>query len=126
VFLFPYTDDFWRYFNSSTAKGIVFIRDPKGSSRTTGLDPLLSSVAVGYRDSQKNRNCSINGSLWEGGCGSVILANLSCRSSLPQEYPKGIFQPSIALPPVFEITLVGISVKEGVEVVKSTVLEDPI
>jgi hypothetical protein len=41
VFLFLYTDDFWRYFNSYTAKGIVFIRDPKGSSRTTGLDPLL-------------------------------------------------------------------------------------
>jgi hypothetical protein len=38
VFLFLYTDDFWRYFNSYTAKGIVFIRDPKGSSRTTGLD----------------------------------------------------------------------------------------
>ena len=29
VFLFLYTDDFWRDFNSYKAKGVVFVRDPK-------------------------------------------------------------------------------------------------
>jgi catechol 2,3-dioxygenase-like lactoylglutathione lyase family enzyme len=29
VFLFLYTDDFWRDFHSYKAKGIVFVRDPK-------------------------------------------------------------------------------------------------
>lgn len=29
VFLFLYTDDFWRDFNSYKAKGVVFIREPK-------------------------------------------------------------------------------------------------
>ena len=29
VFLFLYTDDFWRDFNSYRAKGIVFVREPK-------------------------------------------------------------------------------------------------
>jgi catechol 2,3-dioxygenase-like lactoylglutathione lyase family enzyme len=29
VFLFLYTDNFWRDFNSYKAKGVVFIRDPK-------------------------------------------------------------------------------------------------
>jgi catechol 2,3-dioxygenase-like lactoylglutathione lyase family enzyme len=29
VFLFLYTDDFWRDFHAYKAKGIVFVRDPK-------------------------------------------------------------------------------------------------
>ena len=29
VFLFLYTDDFWREFHSYRAKGIVFVREPK-------------------------------------------------------------------------------------------------
>ena len=29
VFLFLYTDDFWRDFNSYKAKGVVFVRNPK-------------------------------------------------------------------------------------------------
>jgi catechol 2,3-dioxygenase-like lactoylglutathione lyase family enzyme len=29
VFLFLYTDDFWRDFNAYKTKGIVFVRDPK-------------------------------------------------------------------------------------------------
>ena len=29
VFLFLYTDDFWRDFNAYTAKGVVFVREPK-------------------------------------------------------------------------------------------------
>ena len=29
VFLFLYTDDFWRDFNAHTAKGVVFVREPK-------------------------------------------------------------------------------------------------
>ena len=29
VFLFLYTDDFWRDFNSYKSKGVVFVREPK-------------------------------------------------------------------------------------------------
>lgn len=29
VFLFLYTDDFWRDFNAYQAKGVVFVREPK-------------------------------------------------------------------------------------------------
>ncbi len=29
VFLFLYTDDFWRDFNAYTAKGVVFVSEPK-------------------------------------------------------------------------------------------------
>lgn len=29
VFLFLYTDDFWRDFNAYRAKGVVFVREPK-------------------------------------------------------------------------------------------------
>ncbi len=29
VFLFLYTDDFWRDFNAYKAKGVVFVREPK-------------------------------------------------------------------------------------------------
>jgi uncharacterized glyoxalase superfamily protein PhnB len=29
VFLFLYTDDFWRYFNAYRAKGVRFVREPK-------------------------------------------------------------------------------------------------
>ncbi|MDO8284886.1 MAG: VOC family protein [Rhodoferax sp.] len=29
VFLFLYTDDFWRDFNAYTARGVVFVREPK-------------------------------------------------------------------------------------------------
>jgi catechol 2,3-dioxygenase-like lactoylglutathione lyase family enzyme len=32
VFLFLYTDDFWRDFHNYKAKGIVFVRDPKEES----------------------------------------------------------------------------------------------
>lgn len=29
VFLFLYTDDFWRDYNAYTSKGVVFVREPK-------------------------------------------------------------------------------------------------
>ena len=32
VFLFLYTDDFWRDYHAYKAKGIVFVRDPKEES----------------------------------------------------------------------------------------------
>jgi catechol 2,3-dioxygenase-like lactoylglutathione lyase family enzyme len=35
VFLFLYTDDFWRDFHSYKAKGIVFVREPKEESYGT-------------------------------------------------------------------------------------------
>ena len=35
VFLFLYTDDFWRDFHSYQAKGIVFVREPKEESYGT-------------------------------------------------------------------------------------------
>jgi catechol 2,3-dioxygenase-like lactoylglutathione lyase family enzyme len=35
VFLFLYTDDFWRDFHAYTAKGIVFVREPKEESYGT-------------------------------------------------------------------------------------------
>jgi len=35
VFLFLYTDDFWRDFNAFKSKGIVFVRDPKVESYGT-------------------------------------------------------------------------------------------
>lgn len=35
VFLFLYTDDFWRDYHSYTEKGVVFIREPKRESYGT-------------------------------------------------------------------------------------------
>jgi catechol 2,3-dioxygenase-like lactoylglutathione lyase family enzyme len=35
VFLFLYTDDFWRDFQSYKAKGVVFVREPKEESYGT-------------------------------------------------------------------------------------------
>jgi catechol 2,3-dioxygenase-like lactoylglutathione lyase family enzyme len=35
VFLFLYTDDFWRDFNAYVAKGVVFVREPKTESYGT-------------------------------------------------------------------------------------------
>jgi catechol 2,3-dioxygenase-like lactoylglutathione lyase family enzyme len=35
VFLFLYTDDFWRDFHSYKAKGIIFVREPKEESYGT-------------------------------------------------------------------------------------------
>lgn len=35
VFLFLYTDDFWRDFNEYKAKGVVFVREPKEASYGT-------------------------------------------------------------------------------------------
>lgn len=35
VFLFLFTDDFWRDFHAYTAKGIVFVREPKEESYGT-------------------------------------------------------------------------------------------
>ena len=35
VFLFLYTDDFWRDYNTYKSKGIVFVRDPKEESYGT-------------------------------------------------------------------------------------------
>jgi catechol 2,3-dioxygenase-like lactoylglutathione lyase family enzyme len=35
VFLFLYTDDFWRDFHNYRARGIVFVRDPKEESYGT-------------------------------------------------------------------------------------------
>ena len=35
VFLFLYTDDFWRDFNSYKSKGIIFVREPKQESYGT-------------------------------------------------------------------------------------------
>lgn len=48
VFLFLYTDDFWRDFHSYKAKGVVFVREPKEESYGT--------VAV-FRD--------LYGNLWD-------------------------------------------------------------
>ena len=35
VFLFLYTDDFWRDFNAYKAKGVVFVREPKAEEYGT-------------------------------------------------------------------------------------------
>jgi catechol 2,3-dioxygenase-like lactoylglutathione lyase family enzyme len=35
VFLFLYTDDFWRDFHAYKAKGVVFVREPKAESYET-------------------------------------------------------------------------------------------
>lgn len=35
VFLFLYTDDFWRDFHSYKAKGVIFVREPKEESYGT-------------------------------------------------------------------------------------------
>jgi catechol 2,3-dioxygenase-like lactoylglutathione lyase family enzyme len=35
VFLFLYTDDFWRDFNTYKAKGVVFVREPKKEAHGT-------------------------------------------------------------------------------------------
>lgn len=35
VFLFLYTDDFWRDFNAYKAKGVVFVREPRSESYGT-------------------------------------------------------------------------------------------
>ena len=35
VFLFLYTDDFWRDFNAYKAKGVVFVREPKAENYGT-------------------------------------------------------------------------------------------
>jgi catechol 2,3-dioxygenase-like lactoylglutathione lyase family enzyme len=48
VFLFLQTDDFWRDFNAYTARGVVFVREPKEESYAT--------VAV-FRD--------LYGNLWD-------------------------------------------------------------
>jgi len=48
VFLFLFTDDFWRDFQSYKAKGVVFVREPK--------DETYGTVAV-FRD--------IYGNLWD-------------------------------------------------------------
>jgi uncharacterized glyoxalase superfamily protein PhnB len=48
VFLFLYTDDFWRDFRSYKAKGIVFVREPK--------EERYGTVAV-FRD--------LYGNLWD-------------------------------------------------------------
>jgi len=60
VFLFLYTDDFWRDFQLYKAKGIVFVRDPKEESYGTVavfrdlygnlwdlLEPKIGSPAIG-------------------------------------------------------------------------------
>ena len=48
VFLFPYTDDFWRDFNTYKAKGVAFVRGPQ--------DERYGTVAV-FRD--------LYGNLWD-------------------------------------------------------------
>jgi len=48
VFLFLYTDDFWRDFRLYTARGVVFVRDPK--------EEIYGTVAV-FRD--------LFGNLWD-------------------------------------------------------------
>ena len=48
VFLFLYTDDFWRDFHGYSAKGVVFVREPKAEAYGT--------VAV-FRD--------VYGNLWD-------------------------------------------------------------
>lgn len=48
VFLFLYTDDFWRDFNAYTARGVVFVREPK--------EEPYGTVAV-FRD--------LYGNLWD-------------------------------------------------------------
>jgi catechol 2,3-dioxygenase-like lactoylglutathione lyase family enzyme len=48
VFLFLYTDDFWRDYNNYTSKGIEFIREPK--------DEVYGTVAV-FKD--------VYGNLWD-------------------------------------------------------------
>ncbi len=48
VFLFLYTDDFWRDFNSYKSKGVVFVREPK--------EEAYGTVAV-FRD--------LSGNLWD-------------------------------------------------------------
>jgi len=48
VFLFLYTDDFWRDFNAYTARGVVFVREPK--------DEPYGTVAV-FQD--------LYGNLWD-------------------------------------------------------------
>ena len=35
VFLFLYTDDFWRDFNAYKARGVVFVREPKAEEYGT-------------------------------------------------------------------------------------------
>lgn len=35
VFLFLYTDDFWRDFNAYKAKGVIFVREPRSESYGT-------------------------------------------------------------------------------------------
>ena len=46
VFLFLYTDDFWRDFNAYKAKGVVFLREPK--------DEKYGTVAV-FQDLHGNQ-----------------------------------------------------------------------
>lgn len=48
VFLFLYTDDFWRDFNAFTARGVVFVREP--------IEEPYGTVAV-FRD--------LYGNLWD-------------------------------------------------------------
>jgi uncharacterized glyoxalase superfamily protein PhnB len=48
VFLFLYTDDFWRDFRAYKAKGVVFVREPK--------DEVYGTVAV-FED--------LYGNLWD-------------------------------------------------------------
>ena len=48
VFLFLYTDDFWRDYNNYTSKGIAFVREPK--------DETYGTVAV-FKD--------LYGNLWD-------------------------------------------------------------
>ncbi|WP_407522752.1 VOC family protein [Lacibacter sp. MH-610] len=48
VFLFLYTDDFWRDYNNYSSKGIVFVREPK--------DETYGTVAV-FKD--------LYGNLWD-------------------------------------------------------------
>lgn len=61
VFLFLYTDDFWRDYRSYRAKGVVFVREPK--------DEDYGTVAV-FRD--------LYGNLWD-------LLQPSDRGVMPDE-----------------------------------------
>jgi hypothetical protein len=64
VFLFLYTDDFWRDFRSYQAKGVVFVREPK--------EEPYGTVAV-FKD--------LYGNLWDPTPGRVIGSLTLFRSA---------------------------------------------
>ena len=48
VFLFLYTDDFWRDFNAYKARGVVFVRVPKTEDYDSGGLPRPTREPVGF------------------------------------------------------------------------------